>query len=82
VKEILKRKGPELAQDVKDCVACLQRAEVAAHARSKIEQGWGVLMVEEDPQLENALTILRAQGFDVVEGSKAFGAYEHLNRQK
>lgn len=64
---VLHRQGHMTARDVIDCVGCLERSGISAHSRRE-QPGYGTVMVNEDSDKDRALQILRAQGFEVVEG--------------
>jgi hypothetical protein len=78
VKEIrvLKRPGHELADDVKECLACLTAAGIGGPRMGGIHPGYGTIRDVEDEDEDRAIQILRAKGFDVVAGSRAYASYK------
>jgi hypothetical protein len=61
-------------KDVRACVARLSETGIPAHP-GKEEQSYGVVWLEEDSDLERALTILRSAELQVVGPSKAHTYY-------
>jgi hypothetical protein len=65
---VFKRDGHELSQDVAGCVAILKQAKIWAHA-GVVEYGkWHTISIIS--ALPQAIALLRANGFEVDEGSK------------
>jgi hypothetical protein len=73
VKEIrvLKRPGHELADDVKECLACLQAAGIGGPRMGGIHPGYGTIRDVEDEDEARAIEILQTKGFDVVKAEAA-----------
>jgi hypothetical protein len=63
---VRRREGHELADDTKECLAYLNRAGCPAHL-GKEQQGYGILRVESDVNIEDAVRLLRICGFQVME---------------
>jgi hypothetical protein len=63
---VRRREGHELADDTKECLAYLNRAGCPAHL-GKEQQGYGILRVESDVNIEEAVRLLRICGFQVME---------------
>jgi type III secretory pathway lipoprotein EscJ len=77
---VITRGDHQIADDTKECVAILNKDGIEAHAASKQDAaGFWVIWIHEDANFERALTMLRALGFPVVEGSRARATYDKSN---
>jgi hypothetical protein len=68
---VLRRVGHALADDAEGeaCLVSLHRAGIPAHI-GKAEEGDNILWIEEGADVERAIALLRAHGFEVTEHPK------------
>jgi hypothetical protein len=63
---VRRREGHKLADDTKECLAYLNRAGFPAHV-GKEQRGYGILRIEGDVNIEDAVRLLKICGFQVME---------------
>jgi hypothetical protein len=63
---VRRREGHELTDDTKECLAYLNKAGFPADL-GKEQRGYGILRIEGDVNIEDAVRLLRICGFQVME---------------
>jgi hypothetical protein len=66
---VLQRQDHTLANETKECLAYLHRADIPAHI-GKEERVHGVVWVDQDGDIDRAVFLLRTNGFEVMRFSR------------